>query len=281
MADQSEERSTQPSVAHAQPENGSPFLALPPEIKLLILTASIRPAWGPSEAEAPRYRSEPFPYLSHTIPKALLLVSKHVRAQAFNALAASAGLTVVCNVTMSGEVYPGWTSDGADPTQFGPPPDRNTLLSYAKSGRRDSVSVVWKQCEKLLVPNGRELKLCIKLHMDGDGAELPLVDELEAVRHGLIIDVFNATEFWPEWGHVELDLKDTDESMTLRENPEWHGVPDDELDEYIEKGWIALVEELQPLRAKTKSFDVKLQGWPVDDIVKQLEKAPNVQSINL
>lgn len=48
--------------------------------------------------------------------------------------------------------------------------------------------------------------------------------------------------------------------------------PDGELDDYLEAGWRAIVEEFELLRMRTRTMTVGLKGWRQDHVLKVLNK---------
>lgn len=244
------------------------LLSLPAEIRDAIFTACIEPSrwtdcdWDELPDPPPSW------YLSHTIPPALVQVSKQVRHEALDAIAAYSDLAVVCNVIPSGTVQPGYILDGLYRGKS--PPAKPTRDSFGHMSKRGHFGRVRKQCAELVAPRG--LKLTFKLIADGEGSTHQLVDELEAVRRSVAIAVFLANEYLDQWQHVHLDLEDVDEAMRIQHNSGWFCVPDDELDEYLDRGWIAIIQEFYALRNKARKFTVDLKGWRQDRILGSLSK---------
>lgn len=127
-----------------------------------------------------------------------------------------------------------------------------------------------KQCEKFLLLKGRLLRP--KLKANGEGSEHQFVDGLEAVRCNVVNNVCLTMEHWSDWRLVIIDLHGLEEAMRSRQDWGDYSVPDLELDEYLAMRWEAIVEELEPLRAKMASLEVELKGWREDPILKKLEK---------
>lgn len=246
-------------------QHGSPLLSLPPELHLQILNACVTEVWDYGSPHRP-----PRWHLSHTIPQSLLLTSKYIRNQAFNALATFADLYVVCNVEMPGDVSPrDVASDVAEETL----PPRQTLQTMIYASSSSCLRKVKQQCTKLPAP-----KLCLKFQVEvDDDQEYSLIDDLEAIRRCLVCDVFVATEQWPRWRHINIDLGDMDEAMRIRQNSDSFLLDDFEFDNFIGRAWNDIVDELMPLIANTHSLRIGLLGWREDHILEKLQTAAAIK----
>lgn len=241
-------------------QHGSPLLSLPPELHLQILNACVTEVWDYGSPHRP-----PLWHLSHTIPQSLLLTSKYIRNQAFNALATFADLYVGCNVETSGDVYPRDVASGVEETL----PPRRTLQTMIDASSSSCLRKVKKQCTKL--PAAR---LCLKFQREvDDDQEYSLIDDLEAIRRCLVCDVFVATEQWPRWRHINIDFGDMDEAMRIRQNSDSFLLDDFEFDNFIGRAWNVIVDELMRLIANTHSLEIGLLGWREDRILEKLQTA--------
>ena len=252
------------------------FLTLPIEIRRLILTQCIQSSRWMSNERVPgqAYRQRSMWSLSHTIPQSLLLTNKLIRQETFQALAAQPELAVVCNSWPSGNTHAGWVSDPDNRDEVPsrrPPPRPNNDVFGDLSPDKD-FGRVKRQCERLAPPKG--INIVFKLYGDSDCRDRELVDELEGILWSLITNIFLVSEYLPTCRRVHIDLDGVDEAMMERKNGVncYWGVPSQESDDYLDKGWEKIVEEVQVLRARADTFTVGWKGWRQDHILKILGK---------
>lgn len=225
----------------------STLLSLPLEVRLMIFAACIVPCWVKTGGGLPNYGDEPRWYLSHTIPRSALYLSKQLRTDAFTALAGYPSLAVICNS------WPDYSpkNDAYSPTL-------ENMIAVGEDTLHD-FQRVYRQCESLPSPKGRKLTLRL---FDAYGRPV-----LEDVKPRVVDQVSVAVKFWPFWESVLIDV-DAMGGLILNQRKDWGS----DYGARLERGWRMVVEELQPLRARTTTMTVGLKGCPVDCVLKELEK---------
>ncbi len=161
--------------------------SLPLEIRSMILAACVIPSWIKENSDQAR---EPHWYLSHTVPKSILHLSKQLRTEAFTALSRYPGLTVICNVRADYEI------EFTIPDVY-PPSLEN--LSVTPEDYWHSLRRVYLQCKRLHAPGGR--KLTLRLYNYYDCQFL-----LKSAAACLAENVYVATDLWPKWESVVIDV---------------------------------------------------------------------------
>jgi hypothetical protein len=224
------------------------LLSLPLEIRFMILAACVIPSWIEEDSDHTR---EPCWYLSHTISKSILLLSKQLRTEAFTALARYPSLTVICIVR----------DEFSIPDAY-PPTLENfsvTAEAYLHNFRR-----VFLQCKRLPAPRGR--KLTLRLYDYHDPPSF-----CEIATECLAENVCVAADLWPVWESVFIDADGLDVRM-MTERKTWSAARL----AHLEWLWKHSGTYLLLLRDWTRTMRVESRGWPEDpifeSILKKLEK---------
>ena len=250
----------------------SPCLTLqtfPPEIRLMIFSTCIKSTRTSNKGDR-----LPTWFLSHRLPQSLLFLSKQIRDEALSALATHPGLRVNCYI---------W-ADVFTPRRYAEDldlnPDQVFHFHQLRTERRVMGPLnaahckkdfyrVRDQCRQLNVPKG--MSLTIKFCDDGKSTQDHLLIELVAMRRTLVDAAFLAAEEWPQWRHVNIDVAAMNDAMRMRLNY-YPILPNHELDGQVDMSWKAMMEDLQPLRAITKTLRISLQGWRQDSVLETLNK---------